>query len=60
MVFIVPFGFVLGYFLDRLSSVKRIWAENKTRIIKLGIFQYFVFLLITAVFAGMGLMFASR
>lgn len=60
LVVIVPIGFVLGYMLDRLSSVKKIWAENKMRIIKLAIFQYFVFLLLTGVFAGLGLLFASR
>ena len=60
MVVIVPCGFVLGYMLDRASSVKRIWAENKMRIIKLSIFQYFVFLLMTGIFAGLGLLFAPR
>lgn len=60
LVIIVPLGFVLGYMLDRLSSVKKIWAENKSRIVKLSIFQYFVFLLITAIFAGFGLLFASQ
>lgn len=60
MVVIVPFGFVLGYLLDRLSSVKKIWAEDKVRIIKLSIFQYFVFLLMTGIFAGLGLLFAQR
>ena len=60
LVVVVPLGFVLGYMLDRLSSVKKIWAENKLRIIKLAMFQYFVFLLMTGIFAGIGLLFASQ
>ena len=60
LVIIVPLGFVLGYMLDRLSSVKKIWEQDKARIIKLSIFQYFVFLLLTGIFAGCGLIFASR
>ena len=60
MVAIVPLGFVLGYMLDRMSSVKKIWAEDKTRIIKLTVFQYFVFLFITGIFAGFGLLFATQ
>ena len=60
LVIIVPLGFVLGYMLDRLSSVKKIWEQDKARIIKLSIFQYFVFLLLTGIFAGCGLLFASR
>lgn len=60
LVVVVPVGFVLGYMLDRLSSVRKIWAENKLRIIKLAVFQYFVFLLMTGIFAGFGLLFASQ
>ena len=60
LVLIVPIGFVLGYLLDRLSSVKKVWSENQMRIFKLAIFQYFVFLLVTGIFAGFGLLFAMR
>ena len=60
LVLIVPIGFVLGYLLDRFSSVKKVWSENRIRIIKLAIFQYFVFLLVTGVFASFGLLFAIR
>ena len=60
LVLIVPIGFVLGYLLDRLSSVRKVWSEDPMRIIKLVIFQYFVFLLITGVFSSIGLLFALR
>lgn len=48
LVFFVPVGFVLGYLLDRLSSVKKIWADDRLHIVKL-VGQMYVFFFFVAV-----------
>jgi len=57
---LVPFGFIAGYLLDRLNSVKKIWADNRQVIIKTIVIKYFMFLLIAGVFCAAGLIFANR
>ena len=57
---IIPFGFVAGYLLDRLNSVKAIWAEDQHRIIRIVVKQYFLFLLISALFFAVGLFLGNR
>lgn len=60
LALLVPLGFVVGYFLDRLKSVKIIWREDRATIYTLAISKYFVFLLITALFLMVGYLIANR
>lgn len=57
LVLLVPIGFVAGYLLDRLNSVKKIWVEDQARIINLVTTKYFVFLFISGAFFAAGLLF---
>ncbi len=57
---LVPLGFVSGYFLDRLNSLKKIWADDRKLIINTIATKYFLFLLIAGVFCAAGLLFANR
>jgi len=57
---LVPFGFVVGYLLDRLNSVKRIWVEDKGLILKTIVIRYFMFVLVSGAFCAAGLFYASR
>ena len=58
-ILLVPLGFVTGYLLDRLNSVKKLWVNDQSVIIKIVITRYFIFLLISGVFCGAGLLFAA-
>ena len=60
LIALVPVGFVSGYLLDRLNSVKTLWAENQKLIINTIVVKYFMFLLIAGVFCVAGLLFANR
>ncbi|MFK7794775.1 MAG: hypothetical protein AB8B89_05455 [Gammaproteobacteria bacterium] len=60
LVGLVPVGFVSGYLLDRLNSVKKIWADNHRLIINTIVIKYFMFLLVAGVFCAAGLLFANR
>lgn len=60
LIVLVPVGFVSGYLLDRLNSVKKIWADNRKLIINTIVIKYFMFLMIAGVFCIAGLLFANR
>lgn len=60
LLLLVPVGFVSGYMLDRLNSVRKLWFDERIKIYKTIIFRYFFFLLISAVFFVAGLVFASK
>ncbi|MDW3094045.1 MAG: hypothetical protein R8G33_00055 [Gammaproteobacteria bacterium] len=60
LIALVPVGFVTGYLLDRLSSVKKIWLEDQRVIIHTVITKYFLFLLLAGVFCAAGVLFANR
>tara|TARA_B110000240_G_C13409612_1_gene414600 strand:+ start:195 stop:443 length:249 start_codon:yes stop_codon:yes gene_type:complete len=60
LIALVPVGFIVGYLLDRLNSVKKIWADNPKLIINTIVVKYFMFLLISVVFCLAGLVFANR
>ena len=60
LVFIVPIGFVAGYILDRLASVKSIWIEDKMLIIQLVVLRYILFLMLAGAFFALGLFLGSR
>jgi len=60
LIALVPIGFISGYLLDRLNSVKTLWAEDHKLIIKTIVIKYFMFLLVSVVFCAAGLVFASR
>ena len=59
LIVLVPLGFVVGYLLDRLNSVKALWADNRAQLFKLTVTQYFFFLFIAAVFFIAGLVFGD-
>lgn len=59
LIAMVPIGFVAGYMLDRLNSVKRLWHEDPMKIYKTIAVRYVFFLLISAVFLFAGILFAS-
>jgi len=60
LLLLVPVGFVSGYMLDRLNSVRKLWLDERIKIYKTIVFRYFFFLLISAVFFAAGLVFASK
>ncbi len=60
LLLLVPVGFVSGYMLDRLNSVRKLWLDERIKIYQTIIFRYFFFLLISAVFFAAGLVFASK
>tara|TARA_R110002049_G_scaffold45948_1_gene133703 strand:- start:81799 stop:82047 length:249 start_codon:yes stop_codon:yes gene_type:complete len=60
LIVLVPIGFVSGYLLDRLNSVKKIWEEDHGIIISTVVIKYFMFLLIAGIFCAAGLLFANR
>ena len=57
---LVPVGFVSGYMLDRLNSVKKIWADDQKLIINTIVIKYLMFLLVAGMFCAAGLLFANR
>ena len=60
LMLIVPVGFVAGYMLDRLNSVKKLWVEDRSKIYKTIIFRYAFFLAVSAIFFAVGLAYASK
>ena len=58
-IVLVPFGFVVGYLLDRFNSVKALWVEDRAKLIKLVAAKYVFFILVTGVFFGAGLLFGD-
>ncbi len=60
LVALIPVGFVSGYLLDRLNSVKKLWTEDRQLIVRTIIIKYFIFLLVASVFCVAGLLFANR
>jgi len=60
LIAIVPLGFVSGFLLDRLNSVKKIWADDQKLIINTIVTKYFMFLLVAGIFCTAGLLFANR
>jgi hypothetical protein len=59
LIVLVPLGFVVGYLLDRLNSVKSLWADNRIQLLNLVVTRYFFFLFIAAVFYIAGLIFSD-
>ncbi len=59
LLLLVPVGFVSGYFLDRLNSVRKLWHENRLKIYRELVIRYVVFLFISAAFCIAGLLFAT-
>lgn len=60
LIALVPIGFVAGYLLDRLNSVKKTWLEQPGKIYKTIIARYVFFLLISLLFMGAGIIFAGK
>jgi len=60
LIALTPVGFVSGYLLDRLNSVKKMWANDQKLIFNTIVVKYFMFLLVAGVFCAAGLLFASR
>ena len=59
LLFLVPIGFVSGYLLDRLNSVKNLWNQDQKRIIVVIFNKYLLFLVISGLFFGAGLLFSK-
>ena len=59
LIVLAPIGFVVGYLLDRLNNVKKIWANDCKFIIKTIVVKYFMFLLLAGMFCVVGLLFAN-
>ncbi len=59
LIALVPLGFVSGYLLDRLNSIKKIWVDNRKLIINITVTKYFMFLLVSAMFCVAGLLFVN-
>ena len=60
LLLLVPVGFVSGYILDRLNSVKKHWAEDPKKILRIIVLKYFVFLFVAGIFFAAGLYFATK
>lgn len=60
LIVLIPFGFIAGYLMDRLNSVREIWLEQPALIIKTVAIRYMVFLLIGGLFCMAGVLFAAR
>ncbi len=56
---LVPLGFVVGYLLDRLNSVKKLWIEDRKLITNTIVVKYFMFLFVAGVFCVAGILFAT-
>lgn len=59
LLFLVPVGFVSGYLLDRLNSVKSIWQDDQSRLIVVVANKYLLFLLVSGLFFAAGKLFAQ-
>ena len=57
-LFLVPVGFVSGYLLDRLNSVKKIWLEDQNKLFIVVLNKYLLFLLISGGFYIAGILFS--
>jgi len=60
LIALVPVGFVAGYLLDRLNSVKKLWIENPVAIYKTVAIRYMIFLIISLAFMAAGMMFSAN
>lgn len=60
LVLLVPVGFVVGYLLDRLNSLKKYWVEDRPKIYRLVIRKYLYFLCIAGIFCGAGFFMIGR
>lgn len=60
LIGLVPIGFVAGYLLDRLNSVKKLWHENPVSIYKTIALRYVIFLFVSLGFMAAGLVFSSN
>jgi branched-subunit amino acid ABC-type transport system permease component len=60
LIVLVPLGFVSGFLLDRLNSVKKRWADDQQLIINTIVTKYFMFLLVAGVFCAAGWLFTNR
>ena len=59
LIVLVPLGFVVGYLLDRLNSVKTLWSEERAKVVKLVAAKYVFFILVAGVFFAAGLLFGD-
>ncbi len=60
LILLVPIGFVSGYLLDRLNSVKQLWHDNPKTIYRTIALRYVIFLVVSVVFLLVGLLFATK
>ena len=59
LLLLVPIGFVSGYLLDRLNSVKNLWNEDQKRILVVIFNKYLLFLVLSGLFYVAGILFSK-
>lgn len=59
LTLLVPIGFVVGYVLDRLTSVAEYWQQDRVGLYRTIILRYAIFLVVSALFVGVGILYAK-
>jgi len=55
LLFLVPFGFVVGYIFIRLPQIYGLWKKDGIKIVTAFLFQYVIYLVLSFLLYGIGL-----